>query len=124
MKTMTLSIRVRALIATAMFGAAAGMTALPAAADGTVGAAQTTVKFSDLNLSTSQGAAALYARIKTAAKSVCPGAEDRDLGVRSRSGACIERAVQTAVVEVNAPALSALYSQSTGKVVPTRLAAR
>jgi hypothetical protein len=38
--------------------------------------------------------------------------------------ACVEHAISTAVIQVNAPELSAVYAKSTGKEVPTRLAAR
>ena len=71
-----------------------------------------TVKFGDLNLSTPDGAAALYGRIKVAAYDVC-GAFDTDnrdqpdlIGLNT----CVHNAVRNAVAKVNHPALSAIYN--------------
>jgi UrcA family protein len=116
--------QVRTVIATVLFGAVAAVAALPATAGSSDAPPQLTVKFSDLNISSPQGAAVLFARIKTAAKAVCPRNDDRDLGAKIQMDACVDHAISVAVTQVNAPALSALYTKSTGKQVPTRLAAR
>jgi UrcA family protein len=60
-----------------------------------------TVSFQDLDLSTSQGAQALYDRIETAARDVCRGAEFTE------ARACRARAIDDAVKNVGSPLLSA-----------------
>jgi UrcA family protein len=122
--TMTTFNQARTVIASLLIGAVATLGALSATADGLDEPPQSTVKFGDLNISSPEGAAALYARIKSAAVAVCPRIDEHDLGQRSELKACVDHAVSTAVIRVNAPELSALYTKSTGKEVPTRLAAR
>jgi UrcA family protein len=122
--TMTTFTQVRTAIAALLLGAVATVAALPATAEGLDEPPQFTVKFGDLNISSPQGADALYARIKSAAKAVCPRIDERDLGQKIELKACVDHAISTAVIQVNAPELSAVYTKSTGKEVPTRLAAR
>jgi len=122
MNTTTTVNRFRTVIATALFGAVASSFAvLPAAAD-SFDAPQVTVKFGDLNISNSQGAAVLYRRIRAAAEKVCSPYDRSGLEAKMHLNACIDKAILGAVTKVNAPALSAVYSAKTGKEVPTRLA--
>ncbi len=122
MNTTTTVNRFRTVIATALFGAVASSFAvLPAAAD-SFDAPQVTVKFGDLNISNSQGAAVLYGRIRAAAERVCSPYDESGLEAKMRLSACIDKAIFGAVTKVNAPALSAVYSTKTGKEVPMRLA--
>ena len=60
-----------------------------------------TVSFRDLDLSTAQGARALYGRIEAAARDVCRGTELADYD------ACRARAIEGAVKDVGNPLLSA-----------------
>jgi UrcA family protein len=60
-----------------------------------------TVSFRDLDLSTAQGAQALYDRIEAAAREVCRGTELED------NNACRARAIDDAVSYVGSPLLSA-----------------
>jgi UrcA family protein len=113
--------RLRGVIATALFGVVAVSFTGAAVAD-SGDAPQVTVKYGDLNLSSPQGTAALYARIKSAAKSVCSQFDGRDLNSHMQFNSCVDKATLGAVVDVNNTALSALYNEKTGKVVPTRLA--
>ena len=62
-----------------------------------------TVSFRDLDLSTSQGAQALYGRIEAAAREVCRGTELADYD------ACRARAIEGAVNDVSNPLLSAAH---------------
>ncbi|HSC15426.1 MAG TPA: UrcA family protein [Gammaproteobacteria bacterium] len=62
-----------------------------------------TVSFRALDLSTSQGAQALYDRIEAAAREVCRGAELADYD------ACRARAIEGAVNDVSHPLLSAAH---------------
>jgi UrcA family protein len=73
------------------------------------------VSFTDLNLSSTEGAAVLYGRIKHAAQEVCG---DRDGSRLSRSHltlTCVNQAVSRAVAQVNNPILTGLYNVKTAK---------
>jgi UrcA family protein len=69
-----------------------------------------TVKFQDLDVSTSVGAEALYNRIHAAANRVCaqPGAWQPTVI------ACVKKAEATAIGKVNQPLLTAYYRTKTG----------
>lgn len=69
-----------------------------------------TVKFADLDISTADGAQALYERIVTAARSVCRDADSRF--VRE----CRARAVANAVSGVGSPLLSAAHRSTMERV--------
>jgi len=71
---------------------------------------QVIVKFGDLDVSTSQGAAALYGRIKRAADSVCWRMYDSDAAYKQNKDACLQTVIANAVTKVNQPALSAVYA--------------
>jgi UrcA family protein len=62
-----------------------------------------TVGFGDLDLATTQGAQALYARLKDAAREVCAGTELAEFD------ACRARAIEDAVNYVGSPLLSAAH---------------
>jgi UrcA family protein len=73
------------------------------------------VHFKDLNLSSTEGAAMLYGRIKGAASEVC-GKQDRfNLSQSHTIKICINDAVSRAVAEINSPVLTSLYLEKTGK---------
>lgn len=73
------------------------------------------VHFKDLNLSSTEGAAVLYGRIKGAAGEVC-GKQDRfNLSQSHAIKICINDAVSRAVAEINSPVLTSLYQAKTGK---------
>lgn len=68
------------------------------------------VSFSDLDLAKADGAAALYARVRQAAKQVCghtPGAQG--LARRRITQRCIVKAVDGAVDQLDAPLVTALH---------------
>ncbi|MGH8284241.1 MAG: UrcA family protein [Steroidobacteraceae bacterium] len=67
-----------------------------------------TVRYGDLDLSSPAGAKALYRRIQTAARGVCP-ARGRGVVSIERWAACYEKAVSDAVASVNHEALTALH---------------
>jgi UrcA family protein len=73
--------------------------------------AKITVKFGDLNVSTREGAIALYGRIRAAARSVCPPLDDRALSAKAVTEACVSKAVKNAVTDINQPALFAVYNE-------------
>jgi UrcA family protein len=72
------------------------------------GSHSVTVNYRDLNLSTIQGATALYQRLTRAARSVCDGPET---GVHAYQEwkSCYQAAMADAVAKVNSPLLTTLY---------------
>jgi UrcA family protein len=80
------------------------------------------VKFSDLNVSTSVGALALYKRIHTTAQLVCSTNGTWSMQKVQREAACVDQAEARAVAQVNTPTLTAYYRQKIGMpsaTVPT-----
>jgi UrcA family protein len=68
------------------------------------------VRFGDLDLGTSRGVKALYVRIRTAAQAVCGEYERPDSLVPSAAfEQCVRTAIESAVAQVNVPALAAYY---------------
>ena len=67
-----------------------------------------TVKFSDLNISNPAGAKVLYRRISTAARDVCVRTSGTDPILRVGTRACMDKAIDQAVKDVNSPALTSL----------------
>ncbi|MGH8302584.1 MAG: UrcA family protein [Steroidobacteraceae bacterium] len=112
--------RPRALVAVAAIGAltAAALLASPAAASAAQPAAdspQTTVYYNLLDLSSDQGTQALYRRIVSAARTVCPADDSRDLAEFAASRECQREAVSRAIHEIGSARLAAVYSQSVPK---------
>jgi UrcA family protein len=115
----------KTLITTAIFGAlAASGSAMCMAADGS-DVPQAMVKFGDLNLANSQGAAMLYSRISAAAHEVCKSfdIDGRDLGSRTRQDACVHKAIADAVIKVCQPQLFAIYNAKNDQPLPILVAA-
>jgi UrcA family protein len=71
------------------------------------------VKFADLDLSHNQGAAVLYARIRSAAREVCLPEYNWVMEMRAISDQCRKQAIASAVADVNAPALTAYHQERT-----------
>jgi UrcA family protein len=118
---MTTSLSLRGVLATAIFGALTFSLAIVSTAAETY--PTRTVKFSDLNVSNPQGAAALYARIQLAAHQVCLPLDGRDLGSKGRMDACVHKAIADAVAKVGQPALFDAYNARHGQSTRIVLAA-
>jgi len=73
------------------------------------------VRFKDLNLSSTEGAAVLYERIKRAAQEVCGTWDNYDPSRLHLMQTCINDAVSRAVAQVDRPMLTSLYNAKTGK---------
>jgi UrcA family protein len=102
------------MIAVASFALSIGTIAR---ADSTAEFRSETVKYSDLNTTDVQGAAALYQRLANAAKNVCRELEPgRSLGLMRPYNTCVHNAISNAVADVDRPAVSA-YAAARG-VVP------
>jgi UrcA family protein len=68
------------------------------------------VRYDDLNLSTTKGVNTLYRRISAAAREVCPDIYSRDLHVVLAAQHCQSAAIAKAVSEVNNPSLAMLHA--------------
>jgi|SRR5882762_165262 len=67
-----------------------------------------TVQFADLNITSQAGAKVLYGRIRAAARDVCRASSGGDPFLRPGVSACIEKAIDKAVKDVNSPVLTSL----------------
>jgi UrcA family protein len=67
-----------------------------------------TVRFSDLDITKADGAKVLYNRIRAAAQDVCGLSTGTDPILKMGLKGCIEKAVDKAVKDVNAPMLTQL----------------
>jgi len=90
-------------------------------ADEATTAPQVTVKFADLDVSTSQGAMSLYRRIHVAADDVCSRMYT-STEYRWRKDACLQKVIANAVSKVNKPALSAVFASKYRISAPVVLA--
>jgi len=84
---------------------------------------QVVVKYGDLNLSTSQGAVALYGRIHGAAEDVCSRMYTNTEAYRRYKNGCLQKVIADAVYKVNHPALSTVFASNYGMPQPLVLAA-
>ena len=69
------------------------------------------VSYSDLDLSTTEGARTLYKRISIAAQEVCPFQDTVELSRKAKNHACREAAIERAVSSVNSTQLAAVRSE-------------
>ena len=73
-----------------------------------------TVRYSDLDLSTQQGALVLYGRIVAAAYRVCAADNMLDLNAMATARVCREEAIAKAVRNVNSTMLASVYAERHG----------
>ena len=116
MSTSTLSIGMRGLVASAIFGALASSLSTVSAADPS--SASITVKYADLNLASPSGARLLYGRIQAAAKSACAYFWFETDADEAR---CVQNTIANAVTKVNQPALTAVYDAKYKIAAPSPL---
>jgi UrcA family protein len=112
----------RTLVAGAVLSALAFSFATVSRANDEAAPPQVTVKFADLDVSTSTGAAALYGRIKHAAVEVCSRMYPIELAYKWNEKACLQKVIGDTVIKVDRPALSAVFASKYG-VSPTILLA-
>jgi UrcA family protein len=122
MNTIT-STRLRTRVAGAILSALALSFATVSHADDGTSPPQVIVKFADLDVSTSQGAAALYGRIHGAAVDVCSRMYIDEQEYKWHKDTCLQKVIRDAVIKVNRPALSALFASKYGVSAPMVLAA-
>jgi UrcA family protein len=119
--TSTRSIHPRSLVAAAMLTALISSFSAVCNAAPATDVPQAIVKYADLDISTSHGAAALYNRIRFAAESVCPALDHGDLGSVFRFKSCVQQAIVRAVTKVDQPALTAVYAAKYGVLQPANI---
>jgi UrcA family protein len=99
----TLTILIASALGRSAAGAAGSLPIQPSAADETL---QSVVRFPDLDLSTSAGAASLYSRLRRAAGVVCAPLESANLRIAAKHRSCMDTAIADAVAKVNRPLLT------------------
>jgi UrcA family protein len=119
----TTSTPLRTLVAGVILSALALSFATVSHADDGTAPPQVIVKFADLDVSTSQGAAALYGRIHGAAVDVCSRMYIDEQEYKWHKYACLQKVIGDAVIKVNRPALSAVFASKFGVSPPMVLAA-
>ena len=67
------------------------------------------VRYSDLDLTRTAGAAVLYERLHAAAKTACASLDARDLASQMRFKDCVQAGVGSAVARIDRPVLTAYY---------------
>jgi UrcA family protein len=68
------------------------------------------VKYSDQSLATDDGAYALYRRITSAAKRVCPDSSTKDLSRLAKVEECRDQAIARAIRQIDNSRLAALHA--------------
>jgi len=77
-----------------------------------------TIKYGDLDLARSAGAATLYSRIQNAARAVCePATSSRAWESIRLTHRCVEQSIARAVADVNSPALTSYYVSKTKRPI-------
>jgi UrcA family protein len=122
MNTIT-STPLRTLVAGALLGALALSFASVSSAEEDTTVPQVVVRFTDLDVSTSHGAATLYGRIHNAAINVCWRMYNNEPAFRLHKDACLQKVIADAVIKVDQPALSAVFASKYGTPQPAVLAA-
>lgn len=111
---------IRHVMTAAIVGALASGFALPAGAGDATEVRSITVKFGDLNVSSPEGAAALYGRIRSAAQTVC-SPDSSSAPFRTAFNACVHKAIADAVTKVNRMELYTVYNLHNKPALPTGL---
>jgi UrcA family protein len=83
------------------------------------GAAHRVVRFADLDLTRPADVAALYRRIRVAARDVCDSLGERDLTLLAASRVCVRDAIDHAVSDINSPTLSRYHQTKTEALIIT-----
>jgi|HubBroStandDraft_3_1064219.scaffolds.fasta_scaffold23914_3 UrcA family protein len=120
---MTIRKLLRSSLAGIALSAAAAVLASPAASAATPAIGTLTVRYRDVDLSTTQGAATLYRRLQGAARFVC-GESDNSLAQQRSWNDCYRRALADAVGTIDNPRLSALYREHSGAAAVTAMLTR
>jgi UrcA family protein len=104
----------RTAVTFTVLGICTAIGAIGSAHGASADASALTIRYSDLNLSTQQGARVLYGRIVAAANRVCAGGNMLDLDAMATARVCREEAIAKAVRDVNSPMLAAVHAKRRG----------
>jgi UrcA family protein len=115
MKTFTLRDSKNVLFAAAAAMSLTSLTQVAQASEVANDRPALTVRYSDLNLDTQAGAAALYQRIRHAAEQVCGKDDSRGLDGRVAVQMCVDNAVASSVSAVGNAQLTRQYTARAGK---------
>jgi UrcA family protein len=74
------------------------------------------VNYTDLDLTRSTDTARLYARLKYASHKVCNAYDSRELRTRDLYASCFDKALNSAVAEVNDAKLSSLHASAEPRI--------
>jgi UrcA family protein len=107
----TQSISAASILAAGFIALSAAATVVPAQAAEPAQSHTKIVRYGDLNLDSEQGAKVLYARIRGAAENVCSSLDGRNLTEKTLWQGCFNKAVASAVVQVNKVRVTALHNQ-------------
>jgi UrcA family protein len=118
------STSLRTLVAGAILSALVFSIATVSSAEEHTTPPQVVVKFADLDLSTAQGAVALYGRIRGAADDVCSRMYISTEAYRRHKDVCLQKLIADAVNKVNQPSLSAVYASKYSVSAPMVVAAQ
>lgn len=72
----------------------------------------TIVGYGDLKVDSEEGAKVLYARLRSAAQNVCFPLKDREIGRETAWQKCFDKALASAVTQVNKPRVTALHNHA------------
>jgi UrcA family protein len=78
-----------------------------------------TVRYSDLNLTNTDGVRVLYQRLKAASRQVCRTYEGPELARIADWRACYDRALNGAIAKLNVPILTSMHSKSGERATPS-----
>jgi UrcA family protein len=107
--------RTRTVVAFTVLATCAAIGAVGGAAAASPDEPALTVRYSDLNLSTRQGALVLYRRIAVAAYQVCAADNIINLDAVATARVCREEVIARAVRDVNRPMLASVYAERQGR---------
>jgi UrcA family protein len=95
------------VLASGLVGLAASVATAATPLDGSP---TVSVSYSDLNLATEEGTLALYQRIVSAARQVCPVNSGPNARLAAQARQCVDEAVARAVKDVQSPKLAELQA--------------
>jgi UrcA family protein len=107
----TQSISAASILAAGFIALGGAATVVPAQAAVPAQSHTQIVRYGDLNLDSEQGAKVLYTRIRGAAGNVCSPLDGRNLIEKKLWQGCFDKAVASAVVQVNKTRVTALHNQ-------------
>jgi UrcA family protein len=108
----------RVILAATIFAALTCSIATASFSSDRLDASQVKVKYGDLDVSSTSGAATLYSRIQGAAETVCHPLKNHDLYPRKLFYVCVKKAISNAIDEANEPVLFTIASAKAGTITP------